>query len=244
MNDHVTMRCRLLHLIFTLISVFLCGCTYKKQDMLDEISVGQPRASLSPTHIVNPGISEPVPQSRVLTRPSFPDPVDVPVEATDGRSLTVVPPIPLRQPANTKLTGDKTRGEAQRAAEESELQKILNELQKEDVDQKNETVSTRGIPLKSVFDQGTSAEDRNLTKKIRKALMDDPSISFRSKNIAVITKNGRVTLQGIVKNAEERRRAGNLAERFVSQDRIVNNTVVGRVSDFEVVPNPRKASEL
>jgi len=54
------------------------------------------------------------------------------------------------------------------------------------------------------MDQGSSASDRNITQQIRKALMNDKSLSFTAKNVKIITIDGKVTLRGPVKSEAER----------------------------------------
>jgi osmotically-inducible protein OsmY len=54
------------------------------------------------------------------------------------------------------------------------------------------------------MDQGGSEGDRKITQQIRQAVMKDGSLSFSSKNVKIITINGKVTLRGPVKSAEER----------------------------------------
>jgi osmotically-inducible protein OsmY len=70
----------------------------------------------------------------------------------------------------------------------------------------NTGVNTRDREGKTLTpqDQSESEGDRELTRRIRQAVMDDGSLSFEAKNAKIITVNGRVTLRGPVKNAEEK----------------------------------------
>ncbi|MEO8904077.1 MAG: BON domain-containing protein [Polyangiaceae bacterium] len=54
------------------------------------------------------------------------------------------------------------------------------------------------------MNQGTSEGDRKITQQIRQAVMKDSSLSFTAKNVKIITINGKVTLRGPVKTAQER----------------------------------------
>ncbi len=56
----------------------------------------------------------------------------------------------------------------------------------------------------TAFDQSNRPEDLNLTRDIRRAIMDDGSLSMEAKNIKIITLNGAVTLRGPVKTAQEK----------------------------------------
>lgn len=52
-------------------------------------------------------------------------------------------------------------------------------------------------------DQGTTKEDIEMTRNIRKALMDKNELSTTAKNIKIITADGKVTLRGPVNSTEE-----------------------------------------
>ena len=53
-------------------------------------------------------------------------------------------------------------------------------------------------------DQGGSKADREATAKIRKAIVDDDSLSTYAQNIKIITRDGKVTLRGAVQSTEEK----------------------------------------
>jgi hypothetical protein len=53
-------------------------------------------------------------------------------------------------------------------------------------------------------DQGNDEASLKVTQQIRQALMADGSLSFTAKNVKIITQNGKVTLRGPVKTAQER----------------------------------------
>jgi hypothetical protein len=54
------------------------------------------------------------------------------------------------------------------------------------------------------MDQGNGEADLKLTQQIRQAVMADNKLSFTAKNVKIITKDGKVTLRGPVKTADER----------------------------------------
>jgi hyperosmotically inducible periplasmic protein len=56
------------------------------------------------------------------------------------------------------------------------------------------------------MDQSGDKRDLEMTQRIRKALVDDDTLSTNAKNIKVITVNGIVTLRGPVDSMEERNR--------------------------------------
>lgn len=56
----------------------------------------------------------------------------------------------------------------------------------------------------TVFDQGTSEADRQITASIRKSVVDDDSLSMNAHNVKIITNGGVVVLRGPVDSAAEK----------------------------------------
>ena len=52
--------------------------------------------------------------------------------------------------------------------------------------------------------QKTNAPDQEMTRKIRRSIMADKSLSTYAHNIKIISQNGAVTLKGPVKSNEEK----------------------------------------
>jgi osmotically-inducible protein OsmY len=52
--------------------------------------------------------------------------------------------------------------------------------------------------------QKENTTDREITQKIRRALMDDKTLSTYAHNVKVITQDGHVTLKGPVQTADEK----------------------------------------
>lgn len=61
-----------------------------------------------------------------------------------------------------------------------------------------------GVGQETADDQKNSKEDLAVTARIRKALMDDKSLSMSAHNVKIITQNGTVTLRGAVKSMAEK----------------------------------------
>jgi len=59
--------------------------------------------------------------------------------------------------------------------------------------------------------QGESAGDLEITRKIRKSLVDDASLSTYARNVKIVTVNGKVSLRGPVKDADEKKKVETLA---------------------------------
>jgi len=53
--------------------------------------------------------------------------------------------------------------------------------------------------------QGNSKTDRELARKIRRALVEDKTLSSYAHNVKVIAKDGAVTLKGPVRSEEEKK---------------------------------------
>ena len=53
-------------------------------------------------------------------------------------------------------------------------------------------------------DQKNNKDDVALTAKVRKAIMDDKTLSVTAKNVKIIAQNGMITLKGEVKTEEEK----------------------------------------
>jgi hyperosmotically inducible periplasmic protein len=66
----------------------------------------------------------------------------------------------------------------------------------------NKQESAPGSP--TADQQKESAADRDLTRKIRRSLTEDKSLSMYAHNIKIIAHDGDVTLKGPVKSEDER----------------------------------------
>jgi len=78
--------------------------------------------------------------------------------------------------------------------------------------------------------QKENKSDRELSRQIRRALVEDKSLSTYAHNIKVITQNGQITLKGPVKSDEEKQAVEAKAAQVAGgADRIK--------SEIEVAPN-------
>jgi hyperosmotically inducible periplasmic protein len=62
--------------------------------------------------------------------------------------------------------------------------------------------------------------DVETTRKIRRALMDDKSLSTTAKNVKVITVDGKVTLRGPVKSEQEKIAVADQAQRIAGPGKV------------------------
>jgi len=65
----------------------------------------------------------------------------------------------------------------------------------------------------SGIDQGDTEADMVVTHDVREALLADPTLSFSAKSITIITRDGRVTLRGMVSTPQERAAVERIARR-------------------------------
>jgi osmotically-inducible protein OsmY len=63
---------------------------------------------------------------------------------------------------------------------------------------------TKSAEALTPMDQSETEADRELTRKIRQALLAEPALSTNAKNAKVITQNGKVTLRGVVESQQEK----------------------------------------
>jgi osmotically-inducible protein OsmY len=71
-----------------------------------------------------------------------------------------------------------------------------------------------------------NASDRELMQNIRKALMDDKSLSTSAHNVKVIAEHGKVTLKGPVQSAEEKRAVEQKAADVAGTGNVTNELTV------------------
>jgi hyperosmotically inducible protein len=85
-------------------------------------------------------------------------------------------------------------------------------------------VQQSGDGRKTADDQKNSKEDLALTARIRRALMDDKSLSVPAHNVKIITQNGVVTLRGAVKSDAEKEAVAAKA-RAIAGDSMVSDSL-------------------
>ncbi|WP_263354640.1 BON domain-containing protein [Acidicapsa acidisoli] len=75
--------------------------------------------------------------------------------------------------------------------------------------------------------QGSSPEDREIARKIRRSIMDDNTLSTYAKNVKIIVRDGAVTLKGPVTTEDEKKKIGDLAAQAVSgADKVTNELTI------------------
>lgn len=76
------------------------------------------------------------------------------------------------------------------------------------------------------LDQSHAETDVDITRNIRKALVDDDSLGTNAQNVKVITVDGMVTLRGPVANANEQARIVAIAKEAAGLDRVQDDLEV------------------
>jgi hyperosmotically inducible protein len=71
--------------------------------------------------------------------------------------------------------------------------------------------------------QKQNASDVDLTSRIRKSVMADKSLSTYAHNIKIITVNGTVTLNGVVRTEQEKRSIDMKAQAIAGSDKVIND---------------------
>ncbi|HSO47894.1 MAG TPA: BON domain-containing protein [Rhizobiaceae bacterium] len=76
------------------------------------------------------------------------------------------------------------------------------------------------------LDQSHAESDVELTRAIRKMLVDDATLGTNAQNVKVVTVDGKVTLRGPVASAAEQARIVSIAEKAAGPDRVLNELEV------------------
>ena len=74
--------------------------------------------------------------------------------------------------------------------------------------------------------QSNSKGDVELTRKIRRAVIKDRSLSMMAHNVKIISANGNVILRGPVKTKEEKAAVANKAQAIAGADKVDNQLEV------------------
>jgi osmotically-inducible protein OsmY len=76
-------------------------------------------------------------------------------------------------------------------------------------------------------DQGkNNLNDREIMQKIRKGVMDDKSLSTYAHNVKIISQNGKVTLKGPVRSAEEKQSIEQKAAEVAGAGNVTNEITI------------------
>jgi hyperosmotically inducible protein len=74
--------------------------------------------------------------------------------------------------------------------------------------------------------QKNDASDLDLTKRIRSSVMADKALSTYGHNVKIVAVNGTVTLNGVVRSADEKSQLGAKASAIAGKEHVVNELKV------------------
>jgi hyperosmotically inducible protein len=104
------------------------------------------------------------------------------------------------------------------------LSAIAQETPTADNTEKNQR--DRSGETRTSGDQSNSSEDVKITAAIRRAVVNDDSLSATAKNVKIITADGTVTLRGPVQNEAEKAKIAELAQSAAGNAKIDNQLEV------------------
>lgn len=82
-------------------------------------------------------------------------------------------------------------------------------------------VRRRDATVKTPIDQNENPSDIDITANIRKQVVDT-KMSIDAQNVKIITQDGKVTLRGPVKSAEEKKQIEDIAHAVAGGDKVDN----------------------
>jgi hyperosmotically inducible protein len=74
--------------------------------------------------------------------------------------------------------------------------------------------------------QRNNSTDLNLTQQIRKSIIADKTLSTYAHNVKVVAVGGTVTLNGVVRTAEEKSKVSAIAAQVAGKDHVVDELEV------------------
>jgi hyperosmotically inducible periplasmic protein len=74
--------------------------------------------------------------------------------------------------------------------------------------------------------QKENSSDRDITQKIRRALVEDKTLSTYAHNVKVVAQDGRVTLKGPVRTEEEKKAVEAKATEVAGAGRVTNQLTI------------------
>lgn len=83
-----------------------------------------------------------------------------------------------------------------------------------------------GSPTATADDQKQDPSDLKTTQQIRRSVMADNSLSTYAHNVKIVTVDGTVTLNGVVRSEDEKAAIQREAESAVGRDHVVNQLSV------------------
>src|SRR5262245_50441188 len=80
--------------------------------------------------------------------------------------------------------------------------------------------------LPTASDQTENEADRSITQRIRQAVVKDDSLSTSAQNVTIVTIDGKVTLRGTVKSANDKQKIAEKDHTVTSVTKVDNQIAV------------------
>jgi hyperosmotically inducible periplasmic protein len=93
----------------------------------------------------------------------------------------------------------------------------------------NQRDRAKGAP--TADQQKENSNDRELTQKIRRAIMDDKTLSTYAHNVKIISQDGQVTLKGPVRTEDEKKIVEAMAIEVAGAGRVTNQLSIAPAKD-------------
>jgi hyperosmotically inducible periplasmic protein len=95
-------------------------------------------------------------------------------------------------------------------------------------DNTGRNVRDRDEDAKTADQQSNSKEDLEITRKIRRAIVEDKSLSTSAHNVKIVTVDGVVTLRGPVASTKEKASVAAKAEKVAGVNKVENQLEVAK----------------
>ncbi len=82
--------------------------------------------------------------------------------------------------------------------------------------------------------QKENSADREITQKIRSAIMDDKTLSTYAHNVKIVTQNGQVTLKGPVRTEDEKKAVEAKATEVAGAGHVTNQISIAPPKDSKL----------
>lgn len=99
---------------------------------------------------------------------------------------------------------------------------------KRDATNTKANATDRNTDAKTPMDQSNDKESIDVTAGIRRAVLEDKSLSMSAHNIKIVTNGNVVTLRGPVESADEKKRVESLAMKVAAGKQVRNEISVAR----------------
>ena len=107
-------------------------------------------------------------------------------------------------------------------------QTVDSATQHESADNTKANASDRNTDAKTPLDQSNDQDAIEVTAGIRRAVLEDSSLSTSAHNVKIVTNGNVVTLRGPVKSADEKQRVESLAVKAATGKQVRNELSIAR----------------